>query len=46
MARPRLLVVAQRYGDVAGGAELHARQVATRLAAALDVEIATTTSRD
>ncbi|HYY54483.1 MAG TPA: glycosyltransferase family 4 protein [Candidatus Dormibacteraeota bacterium] len=47
MPDPRLLVVAQRYGDVAGGAELHARQLATRLAGAgVDVEIATTTARD
>ena len=47
MPRPRLLVVAQRFGDVAGGAEAHARQVATRLAAAdLNVEVATTTARD
>jgi glycosyltransferase involved in cell wall biosynthesis len=47
MASPRTLVVAQRYGDVAGGAEAHARQVATRLAAAgLEVEVATTTAKD
>ncbi|OLC56827.1 MAG: hypothetical protein AUH85_05040 [Chloroflexi bacterium 13_1_40CM_4_68_4] len=47
MPSPRLLVVAQRYGDVAGGAETHARQVATRLSSSgLDVEVATTTARD
>jgi hypothetical protein len=47
MAETRTLVVAQRYGDVAGGAETHARQVATRLAdAGLGVEVATTTARD
>lgn len=47
MPRPRLLVVAQRFGEVAGGAEAHARQLATRLAAAdLEVEVATTTARD
>ncbi|HUG56400.1 MAG TPA: glycosyltransferase family 4 protein [Candidatus Limnocylindrales bacterium] len=44
--RPSLLVVVQRYGDVAGGAEAHARQVVRRLRGELDVEVATTTARD
>lgn len=44
----RLLYVAQRYGrDVAGGAELHCRQFATRLAArGHHVEVVTTCARD
>lgn len=43
----RLLYVAQRYGpDVPGGAELHCRQFATRLAArGHHVEVATTCAR-
>lgn len=44
--RPSLLVVAQRYGDVAGGAEAHARMLVRRLTAHLEVEVATTTARD
>ncbi len=44
--QPRLLVVAQRYGDVAGGAEAHARMLVARLAPHLDVTVATTTARD
>lgn len=44
----RLLYVAQRYGpDVPGGAELHCRQFATRMAArGHDVEVVTTCARD
>lgn len=44
----RLLYVAQRYGrEVAGGAELHCRQFATRLAArGHHVEVVTTCARD
>jgi len=44
----RLLYVAQRYGaDVAGGAELHCRQFATRMAArGHEVEVVTTCARD
>ncbi|MGI8686252.1 MAG: glycosyltransferase family 4 protein [Acidimicrobiales bacterium] len=44
----RLLYVAQRYGtDVAGGAELHCRQFATRMAGrGHDVEAVTTCARD
>jgi len=44
--RPSLLVVVQRYGDVAGGAEAHARMLVSRLRAHVDVEVATTTARD
>ncbi len=46
MPSDRLLVVVQRYGDVAGGAEAHARMLVRRLAPHLDVEVATTTARD
>jgi len=43
----KLAVVVQRYGlDVGGGAELHARYVAERLAAKADVEVLTTCARD
>ncbi len=45
-ARYRVLLVVQRYGDVAGGAEAHARQLARKLAARCDIEVATTTARD
>ena len=44
--RSSLLVVIQRYGDVAGGAEAHARMLVARLRAHVDVEVATTTARD
>ncbi len=48
MSRPdgSLLVVVQRYGDVSGGAEAHARQLVARLAPHLRVEVATTTAAD
>ena len=46
MGDPRLLVVAQRYGDVAGGAEAHARMVVAHLQPHLEIEVATTTARD
>ena len=39
-------MVVQRYGDVSGGAEAHARQLVGRLRPHLDVEVATTTARD
>jgi len=43
----KLAVVVQRYGlDINGGAELHARYVAERLAAKADVEVLTTCARD
>jgi len=44
--RPSALVVVQRYGDVSGGAEAHARTLVERLATHLDIEVATTTARD
>ncbi len=44
--RPSLLVVVQRYGDVAGGAEAHARMLVGRLRPHVDVEVATTAARD
>ncbi len=43
----KLAVVVQRYGaDVNGGAELHARYIAERLARHADVEVLTTCARD
>ena len=43
----KLAVVVQRYGaDINGGAELHARYIAERLARHADVEVATTCARD
>jgi glycosyltransferase involved in cell wall biosynthesis len=43
----RLAVVVQRYGaDISGGAELHARYIAERLARHADVEVLTTCARD
>ena len=43
----RLAVVVQRYGaDINGGAELHARYIAERLAARFDVHVLTTCARD
>ena len=43
----KLAVVVQRYGaDISGGAELHARYVAERLAKHADVEVLTTCARD
>jgi glycosyltransferase involved in cell wall biosynthesis len=45
--RRRLAIVVQRYGnDVGGGAELHARYIAERLAAHADVRVLTTCARD
>jgi glycosyltransferase involved in cell wall biosynthesis len=44
--RPSLLVVVQRYGDVAGGAEAHARMLVQRLVPHVDVTVATTTAVD
>ena len=46
MRRPSLLVVVQRYGDVSGGAEAHARELVRRLAPHLDITVATTTAAD
>ena len=43
----KLAVVVQRYGaDIAGGAELHARYIAERLARHAEVEVFTTCARD
>ena len=43
----KLGIVVQRYGaDINGGAELHARYIAERLARRADVEVVTTCARD
>ena len=43
----KLAVVVQRYGaDINGGAELHARYIAERLARHAEVEVVTTCARD
>ena len=43
----KLAVAVQRYGaDINGGAELHARYIAERLARHADVEVVTTCARD
>lgn len=43
----KLAIVVQRYGaDINGGAELHARYIAERLARRADVEVFTTCARD
>ena len=43
----RVAVAVQRYGaDINGGAELHARYIAERLAPHADVEVVTTCARD
>ena len=46
MSYPSLLVVVQRYGDVPGGAEAHARSVVQRLRPHFAIEVATTNSTD
>jgi glycosyltransferase involved in cell wall biosynthesis len=46
LSDPSLLVVVQRYGDVPGGAEAHARSVVRRLRPHFDIEVATTNSTD
>ena len=46
MTGPSLLVVVQRYGNVPGGAEAHARSVVQRLRPHLSIEVATTTATD
>jgi glycosyltransferase involved in cell wall biosynthesis len=43
---PSLLVVVQRYGNVPGGAEAHARSVVQRLRPHFAIEVATTNSTD
>lgn len=42
----KILVVVQRYGDVVGGSEAHARTTAIRLSMRHTVEVATTTAQD
>ncbi len=44
--RPRVALVVQRYGDVGGGAEAHARQLAHRLAPHWDLTVLTSCARD
>ena len=46
LSSPSLLVVVQRYGDVPGGAEAHARSVVQRLKPHFAMEVATTNSTD
>src|SRR5256886_1875420 len=46
LSDPSLLVVVQRYGDVPGGAEAHARAVVRRLRPHFAMEVATTNSSD
>ena len=46
LSEPTLLVVVQRYGDVPGGAEAHARSVVQRLRPHFAIEVATTNSTD
>ena len=46
MTEPSLLVVVQRYGDVPGGAEAHARSVVRRLRPHFAIEVATTNATD
>lgn len=45
-SRPRVGIVVQRYGEVGGGAEAHARQIAHRLAPYWDVTVLTTCAAD
>lgn len=45
--RMKVAIVVQRYGaDISGGAELHARYIAERLAARVDVRVLTTCARE
>ena len=46
MSDGKLLIVVQRYGDVAGGAEWHARELANHLAPHFQIRVATTTASD
>ena len=46
MSEQSLLVVVQRYGDVPGGAEAHARSVVQHLRPHFAIEVATTNSTD
>jgi glycosyltransferase involved in cell wall biosynthesis len=45
-ARPRIAFLVQRYGEVSGGSELLARQVAHHLAPHWDITVLTTCARD
>jgi glycosyltransferase involved in cell wall biosynthesis len=44
--RPRVAVVVQRYGEVTGGAERHAQEVAERLAAHWDITVLTSCAKN
>ena len=44
--RPKVGVLVQRYGDVAGGAEAHARMVVERMAAHWDITVLTGCAED
>lgn len=44
--KPRVGFVVQRFGEVGGGAEKHAKDVATRLTADWDVRVLTTCAKD
>ncbi|RKG71015.1 glycosyltransferase [Corallococcus terminator] len=44
--RPRVALVVQRYGEVTGGAESHAAQVAERLAPHWDITVLTTCAKN
>jgi glycosyltransferase involved in cell wall biosynthesis len=46
LSAPSLLVVVQRYGEVPGGAEAHARSVVQRLRPHFAIQVATTNSTD
>ncbi|RKH32114.1 glycosyltransferase family 4 protein [Corallococcus sicarius] len=44
--RPRVALVVQRYGEVSGGAESHAAQVAERMASHWDLTVVTTCAKN
>jgi glycosyltransferase involved in cell wall biosynthesis len=44
--RPSVQVVVQRYGDVSGGAEAHARELVAHLRPHVDLSVVTTTAAD
>ncbi|MHB8878159.1 MAG: glycosyltransferase family 4 protein [Myxococcaceae bacterium] len=44
--KPRVALIVQRYGDVGGGAEAHARQVAQRLSPHWDLTVLTSCAKD